>query len=149
MNIACASEHNGFRNSSLVSELDHSLAISDMSFRSNDPRSIRLRIESQLRSSGWASGLQVPGGNLKISYFRNRTGMSVQLGNVSRTYADLLKLHTIYANGMIDEAVIAVPTLDAAKALGSNHANYERLCREIGLFKQTITVPILVLGLGG
>ena len=36
-----------------------------------------------------------------------------------------------------------------AKELGSNMANYERLIRELPIFSQVITMPIVVIGFDG
>jgi hypothetical protein len=42
-----------------------------------------------------------------------------------------------------------IPTVVTAKELGYNMANYERLVRELPLFSQVITMPIVVIGFDG
>jgi hypothetical protein len=62
-------------------------------------------------------------------------------------YADLLKLQTLYTGGSIKTAILVVPTYLAAKALGDNLANYERLTREMEIFERVITVPLAIIGM--
>lgn len=64
-------------------------------------------------------------------------------------YADLLKLQTLYVKGNITAGIILIPTDSTANELGSNMANYERHVRELPLFSQVITMPIVVIGFDG
>lgn len=75
--------------------------------------------------------------------------MCFQTGNVGRIYADLLKLQTLYVKGNITAGIILIPQIKTAKALGANMANYERLIRELPIFSQVITMPIVVIGFDG
>ena len=76
-------------------------------------------------------------------------GLCFQTGNVGRIYADLLKLQTLYTKGNITAGIILIPQNQTAKELGSNMANYERLIRELPIFSQVITMPIVVIGFDG
>ena len=69
-----------------------------------------------------------------------------QTGNMGRVYADILKLQALYTKGNIIAGIILVPQSRTAKALGSNLVNYERLIRELPIFSQVITMPIVVVG---
>jgi hypothetical protein len=60
-------------------------------------------------------------------------------------FYDLLKLQYLFNRNKIEAAALAVPTRGGAQRLGSNIANYERLCSELQLYDRVITVPILVL----
>ena len=42
-------------------------------------------------------------------------------------------------------AAIALPSVKAAKLMGDNLANAERVIRELQLFDKVITVPVLVV----
>lgn len=98
-------------------------------------------------SDGWAKNVKIAGSNLSVSFLRESIAVCVQLGNVSRTYADLLKMQTLIASGRVGIAVEVVPAIGASKLMGSNHASFERLIRDLELFKHTIVGPILVVGL--
>ena len=45
----------------------------------------------------------------------------------------------------IEAAALALPTKEAAKVIGDNIANAERVIKELELFDRVITVPILVV----
>ena len=86
---------------------------------------------------------------ITISSYLKGIGMCFQTGNVGRIYADLLKLQTLYTRGNITAGIILIPQIKTAKELGSNMANYERLIRELPIFSQVITMPIVVIGFDG
>ena len=58
-----------------------------------------------------------------------------------------MKFEVMYKNDRIDAAVLIVPTSGAARALGSNIANFTRVTNELALFRHIITVPCLILGI--
>ncbi len=115
--------------------------------RSAGPRQARTLIGMSLAVDGWASNVSVLGSNLTISFMREGTAICLQLGNVARTYADMLKLQSLFAAGRIVDAVLVVPAALLSRDLGSNHASFDRTEREIGLFDKVITVPILLVGI--
>ena len=65
-----------------------------------------------------------------------------------RTYNKNLRRHHLKHIG-IAAGIILVPQLKTAKELGYNMANYERLIRELPIFSQVITMPIVVIGFEG
>ena len=69
----------------------------------------------------------------------------LQTGNMSRAPYDLLKLQYLFQSGKIEAAALALPTKEAAKEIGDNIANAERVIKELQLFDRVITVPILVV----
>jgi len=73
--------------------------------------------------------------------------LCLQTGNVSRFYADILKLQFSFAEGRCRYGILIVPTPKAARTIGSNIANFERLRNELKLFGKIITMPLLVLGI--
>ncbi len=108
--------------------------------------SVRRRLEMQ----GWIGEYRLDAtSRITISSYLNGIGMCFQTGNVGRIYADLLKLQTLYTKGNIIAGIIIVPQISTAKELGSNMANYERLIRELPIFSQVITMPIVVIGFDG
>jgi hypothetical protein len=54
-------------------------------------------------------------------------------------------LQYLFQAKRIEAAAIALPTKLAAKKIGDNLANAERVIRELQLFDRLITVPILVV----
>jgi len=64
---------------------------------------------------------------------------------MSRAPYDLLKLQYLFQSERIEAAALALPTKKAAKIIGDNIANAERVIKELELFDRVITVPILVV----
>lgn len=116
------------------------------SCRGLGPREARTRISRAFASDGWTSRVPVLGSNLTVSFLKDSTAVCVQLGNVARTYADLLKLQALFAAGRIVDSVVVVPVEELSRDLGSNHASFDRLERELELFSSVIDVPMLLVG---
>lgn len=111
---------------------------------------IKESIKSLLELDGWSGEYRLdPSSRITISSFLKGTGLCFQTGNVGRIYADLLKLQTLYTKGKISAGIILIPEVKTAKKLGANMANYERLVRELPIFSQVITMPIVVIGFDG
>lgn len=112
--------------------------------------SIKSDIKERLEKSGWSGEYRLDAASkITISSFLKGIGLCFQTGNVGRIYADLLKLQTLYTKGNITAGIILIPKQKTAKKLGSNMANYERLTRELPIFNQVITMPIVVVGFNG
>ncbi len=113
----------------------------------NTVSQIKAELKNALELKGWAGEYRLDAASkITISSFLHGIGMCIQTGNVGRTYADLLKLQALYVKGNICAGIIITPQLDTARALGNNMANYERLVRELPIFTQVITMPIVVIG---
>ena len=105
-------------------------------------------IRNQLSKAGWALDPKVHSHfQLDINAIKNRVALTVQTGNVTRAFYDLLKFQAMHLNDRIDAAVLVVPTHGASRALGSNIASFTRVTKELGLFRHIITVPCWVLGI--
>ncbi|HEY9048596.1 MAG TPA: BglII/BstYI family type II restriction endonuclease [Ohtaekwangia sp.] len=118
----------------------------------NEPIStqkIRRAVLSKLHDCGWSDGVRINPKNSKIDItsMRADTGLCFQTGNMSRLYADILKLQTLFAEGKITASVCIVPKKGFAKKLGDNLVNYERFKKELAIFFKTVTVPILLYGI--
>ena len=72
---------------------------------------------------------------MTITSAKDDIGLCLQTGNMSRMYADLMKLQTMYLNNTIKAAAIIVPSQETAKLLGDNIAQAKRLERELAIFK--------------
>lgn len=112
--------------------------------------SLKELVRERLEKEGWTGEYRLDAASkITISSYLKGIGLCFQTGNVGRIYADLLKLQTLYTKGNIAAGIILIPQIKTAKELGSNMANYERLIRELPIFSQVITMPIVVIGFDG
>jgi hypothetical protein len=114
------------------------------------PRSssqIKSTITDKIHQIGWSEEVRlVSYSNITITSAKDKIGLCIQTGNVSRIYADLMKLQTLFSRGAIVAAIVILAEKNAAKILGQNIANYQRLTQEMKIFKDVITTPLLVIG---
>lgn len=116
----------------------------------NSVANIKDLIKDKMEKDGWTGEYRLDAtSRITISSYMKGIGLCFQTGNVGRIYADLLKLQTLYTKGNITAGIILIPQNQTAKELGSNMANYERLIRELPIFSQVITMPIVVIGFDG
>jgi len=109
---------------------------------------LRKVILAQLKSFGWSDDFKLDA-NSQISLTSSIDDhvLCFQTGNMSRFYADLLKLQYVFTNRKAKAAFYLMPSKEAAKKMGSNIAHFDRFKSEITMFKEIITIPILVIGL--
>jgi hypothetical protein len=131
----------------LYRELIEIVSLDNLSFGKKRPNEIKNIIGDRFDEKGWADKVKVVTSNLTISFKKSGIGVCFQIGNVARTYADILKLMALHQKGAIEVGAIIVPGTKESKILGANYASYERLEREIILYKEIIAVPLLVIGL--
>lgn len=84
---------------------------------------------------------------MTITSSKDDVGLCLQTGNMSRLYADLMKLQAMNLDGMIKAAIIILPSQQTAKLLGSNVAQAKRLERELAIFKKAYHVPTVIFAL--
>ena len=109
---------------------------------------LRETILKELRTKGWSSKVKLShSSQITITAVNGDLALCIQTGNMSRFYADLLKLQYLYLRGSIISAVYVLPTKQNAKLMGSNLAHFERLVEELKLFAEIITIPIFVVGI--
>ncbi|EMT54686.1 Restriction endonuclease BglII [Brevibacillus borstelensis AK1] len=120
----------------------------DFTFKSNCSTNLRKTIIQSLNSLGWSgkTRIHVEKG-ISITSMNQRVGLCLQTGNMSRFYADLLKLQSLYQKDKATCAIYILPTKSASLKIAKNVANFERLTNELSLFKHVITMPIYVIGL--
>lgn len=118
-----------------------------IALESHATAAIRSHIRSELTKEGWSEELYIAKDQAGATIFSQKDDLAIQLqtGNVSRVFYDLLKLQYLFSRNKIEAAALAVPTRSGASQLGSNIANFERLCGELQLYDRIITVPILVI----
>jgi len=107
---------------------------------------VREHVESELMKEGWALDVRLDSDSLiKVFSIKDDLAFQLQTGNMSRAPYDLLKLEYLFKSGKIEAAALALPTQEAAKKMGDNIANAERVIRELKLFDRVITVPLLII----
>ena len=108
----------------------------------------REQLIASLKTSGWSGEVKLAAdSDMTITSVKDDVGLCLQTGNMSRMYADLMKLQTMYLNNHIKAAVIIVPSQEVAKLLGSNIAQAKRLERELAIFKKAYHVPTIIYAL--
>ena len=107
---------------------------------------IRKQVTDAFLADGWALDVKIDE-ILNLTVFAMKADMAFQLqtGNMSRAPYDLLKLQYLFQCEKINFAAMALPTRDAARTIGDNIANAERLSNELKLFNRVITIPILLI----
>ncbi len=107
---------------------------------------IRKHVEQEFLSEGWALDVQLNQEHrLTVFSMLDRLSFHLQTGNMSRAPYDLLKFQYLFQCGRIEAAALALPTKHAAGLIGDNIANADRVIKELKLFENVITVPILVV----
>ncbi len=136
--------------SSVLESLLKQISLIDVAFQLNAAREIRDLIKKELSTLGWSTNINIhPGLKISITAINQNVGLCLQLGNMSRFYADLLKLEALYKNKSIHSAIYILPTKHSSRKLGSNLVNFERFSTELNeVFSKTITIPIYIIGLG-
>lgn len=104
-------------------------------------------LKDKLMLEGWSDEYRLNvDSRITITSFQQNIGLCFQTGNVGRVYADLLKLQTLFVKGNIVAGVLIVPKKNMVTVFGSNSANYERVVKELPIFEQVITMPLVVVG---
>lgn len=107
---------------------------------------IRDHVDREFQNEGWALDVKVDQEfNLTVSALKDDMAFQLQTGNMSRAPYDLLKLQYLFLANKVECAALALPTKAAAKRIGSNLANADRVANELKLFNRVITVPIMLI----
>ncbi len=115
--------------------------------KKNTVSDIRDCIISGIELQGWSGEYRLDAtSKITISSYMEEIGLCIQTGNVGRIYADLIKLQSLYLKGNIKAGIIILPQKALASALASNMASYERLIGELPIFKQVISMPLVIIG---
>ncbi len=123
------------------------ISLCDYKFGVENGAQIRKFLNYEFNKIGWADRVKISENNLTVSFVKDNVGICLQLGNIARIYADILKISYLGRKGIIDVGVIIVPDESEAKKLGGNYANFSRLSREIVLFSEIINFPILAMSI--
>lgn len=134
---------------SCVDEVSSCIESLKMNVQQGSGTKIREHLIYELIKNGWAKDFRVSvNSQISITAKKNSCGLCIQTGNMARMYADLIKLQSLGSNGIIDIAIIVVPSLEMAKEIGGNIANSDRLIRELEIFKAVISNEIVIFSMG-
>ena len=107
---------------------------------------IREHVEAEFLNDGWALNVKLDQAHgLTVLAVKEDLAFQLQTGNMSRAPYDLLKMQFLFQSERIEAAALALPTNSAARTIGDNIANAERVIKELDLFDRVISVPILVV----
>ena len=109
---------------------------------------LRKVILGQLKSFGWSDDFRLDAhSQISLTSSIDEHVLCFQTGNMSRFYADLLKLQFVFRNKKAKAAFYLIPSKEAAKKMGSNIAHFDRFTSELTMFSEIITIPTLVIGI--
>lgn len=119
--------------------------ISDFSVNSEITK-IRKSIEEYFFSIGFTKKIKLNSRlNLSITGGKQDCGLCVQLGNIARYYADLVKLNYMYKQNIINKSIyICFSKSFEKKCSSGNLATMERISKELEVMKGA-DLPILFL----
>jgi hypothetical protein len=130
-----------------INDIDQTISNCRIKCRKGNIPIIRDKLHANLMNIGWSPEVQIdPNSRISITSIKNNIGLCIQTGNMARMYADLLKLQTVFLNNIINGGAFIVPLKNSAKIMGDNIAHYERLINELEIFKNVITIPLLIFG---
>lgn len=110
-------------------------------------RKLRARILDALSKKGWSAQVRISvDTKITITSILKDTGLCLQTGNMSRFYADLLKLQTLFCKKKVSAGIYILPTKLESKRIGSNVAHFDRFVDELHVFTETLTIPLIVYG---
>lgn len=135
------------RSKAASGELTDAIENCTIKFQKGAPAAIKRDISDVLTSKQWVDKVRVGKSRLTINFLKEDIGVCFQIGNVARTYADILKLNHLGNKGIIDVGIIVVPHEVESRSLGTNYASFDRLQNEIQLFSNEIITPIVVIGI--
>lgn len=127
-------------------EIENAISACNVTVKKGSAAKIREDLVRVLDNAGWSGEVQVePPSRITIASKKNGVGLCIQTGgNMSRMYADLLKLQKLYMENSIKAAAFILPAAPAARVLGQNIANADRLIAELQIFRKVIHMPIAV-----
>lgn len=110
----------------------------------------RLTVDNEWEYHPLATGIE---GSGLAADFRKSFGegfsvqVEVQLGNMARWYTDIFKFQAAFSRNLAHIGISIIPMSQMATRIDSNVVSFERACRELPAAKESITLPILLIGI--
>ena len=139
--------------SALLRDVETGLRSVSVSDGAIAPNAVTNPIRNELTRRGWSGEVFLSSeSKITISGQRGDIGLALQFGNVSRIYADLLKLQSMFMDAKLRGAVVIVPAWSLLASLSKsggtdNRCNLDRIKRELPIFSLVITMPIAFYGI--
>jgi hypothetical protein len=109
---------------------------------------IKSFFDTVLNTRGWVNDVRMDQSiQTTVNFVKLDVAFVLQLGNVARIYADVLKLSYLQQKNITGLGILAVACNPESKLLGTNYANFNRVVRELRVYSEILIYPILVLGL--
>lgn len=146
--IFIESKINGFLDNSISNEVHEIISSIEFQHQKNSSPFLREILQYEFNKMNWYSKFKVDSRlNWYVQFYAKETAILFYFSNKARSSLDLIKIQHLYANEKIKGAIYIVLTSEAAIKVASNLANFETLEKEIRVFKETISCPILLIGL--
>jgi hypothetical protein len=117
---------------------------------STDQKKLNTLFEEAFEPLGWEVHPRITNDNstkIEADFKKDRIQIEIQFGNMARWYTDVFKFQVSYSLDLIDVGVLICPMQEFADTIDENVVYFERINRELGYAKMSITLPILVLGI--
>ena len=117
------------------------------------PNAVTSPIREALTRRGWSGEVFLSReSKITISGQKGDFGLAIQFGNISRIYADLLKLQSLFLDAKLRGAVVIVPAWPLLPSLSKsggtdNRCNLDRIKRELPIYSLVVTMPIAFYGI--
>jgi restriction endonuclease BglII len=133
----------------IIQEITDALTACPYVFGKSSPTQMKKYVANRLNSQGWTDKVRVSHKiRTTVNFMKSDIAFALQLGNVARTYADLLKIAYLENKGIIRLGVIALPSKKESTYLGANYAKFERFTDELDVYANIIKTPLYVVALG-
>lgn len=142
------SKKNGFVYSEVSDRVISILDSIEFEHQKNSSTFLKEILQNEFVKLKWYSKFKVDSRlNWYVQFYTKDTAILYYFSNKARSSLDLLKIQHLYKTGKIKSAIYIVLSAEAANVVASNLTNYQTLEKEVNVFKETITCPILLIGL--
>ena len=142
------SKINGFKDNSISSEIHKIIGSIKFEHKKNSSPFLKEILQYEFNKLNWYPKFKVDSRlNWYVQFYAKETAILFYFSNKARSSLDLIKIQHLFANGKIKGAIYIVLTHESANKVAANLTNFETLEKEINVFKETITCPILLIGL--
>jgi len=142
------SKINGFLDNSISNEVHKIIGSIKFEHQKNSSPFLKEILQYEFNKLNWYPKFKVDSKlNWYVQFYAKETAILFYFSNKARSSLDLIKIQHLYVNEKIKGAIYIILTSEAAVKVASNLANFETLEKEINVFKETFTCPILLIGL--
>ena len=134
--------------SDTIADIVNTIELCSLGFEPGASPKIKSFFDTALNTRGWVNDVRIDQSiQATINFVKLDVAFVLQLGNVARIYADIIKLSYLQQKRITRLGILAVACNPESKLLGANYANFERVVRELLVYRDILVYPMLVLGL--